>query len=222
MEFLPLDAGTIRRYVATGEPLDKAGAYGIQGYGALMVRRVEGCYFNVMGLPLALLGRALREVLGDGGRGGRGRDVMSATARFDALPFPFPTVAWRDDAVVLLDQTRLPGELVWRTCREVPELCAAIRELAVRGAPAIGIAAAYGLALAWSRAVEAGDSPPAALARLGEARAELAATRPTAVNLFWALARQARLAESAVAARGGAAGRCGRRCWRRRDAILAD
>ncbi len=72
VEFLPLDADTIRRYVATGEPLDKAGAYGIQGYGALMVRRVEGCYFNVMGLPLALLGRALREVLGDGGRGSAG------------------------------------------------------------------------------------------------------------------------------------------------------
>jgi septum formation protein len=72
VEFLPLDVETIRRYVATGEPLDKAGAYGIQGYGALMVRRVEGCYFNVMGLPLALLGRALREVLGDGGLGSAG------------------------------------------------------------------------------------------------------------------------------------------------------
>jgi len=47
---------------------DKAGAYGIQGYGALMVRGVRGCYFNVMGLPLALLGQALRETLGTGGR----------------------------------------------------------------------------------------------------------------------------------------------------------
>jgi MAF protein/D-tyrosyl-tRNA(Tyr) deacylase len=72
VEFLPLDAETIRRYVATGEPLDKAGAYGIQGYGALMVRRVEGCYFNVMGLPLALLGQALRAALGDGGHGSAG------------------------------------------------------------------------------------------------------------------------------------------------------
>jgi len=70
VEFLPLDADAIRRYVATGEPLDKAGAYGIQGFGALMVRRVEGCYLNVMGLPLALLGGALREVLGAGGAGG--------------------------------------------------------------------------------------------------------------------------------------------------------
>lgn len=63
VEFLPLDDAAIRRYVATGEPMDKAGAYGIQGFGALMIRGVEGCYFNVMGLPLALLGRALREVL---------------------------------------------------------------------------------------------------------------------------------------------------------------
>ena len=61
--FLPLAADAIARYVATGEPMDKAGAYGIQGFGALMVSGVEGCYFNVMGLPLALLGRALREVL---------------------------------------------------------------------------------------------------------------------------------------------------------------
>lgn len=66
VEFLPLAPESIAGYLATGEPFDKAGAYGIQGYGSLMVRRVEGCYFNVMGLPLALLGRALREVLAGG------------------------------------------------------------------------------------------------------------------------------------------------------------
>ena len=64
MEFLALDPAAIERYVATGEPMDKAGAYGIQGYGALMVREVAGCYFNVMGLPLARLGELLREILG--------------------------------------------------------------------------------------------------------------------------------------------------------------
>ena len=64
VEFLPLQPETIRRYVATGEPMDKAGAYGIQGYGAMMVRRIEGCYFNVMGLPLARLGDALRAAAG--------------------------------------------------------------------------------------------------------------------------------------------------------------
>lgn len=63
VEFLPIDRKAIDRYVATGEPMDKAGAYGIQGYGALMVREVVGCYFNVMGLPLARLGELLREVL---------------------------------------------------------------------------------------------------------------------------------------------------------------
>jgi septum formation protein len=62
VEFLPLDEDTIRKYVATGEPMDKAGAYGIQGYGAMMVRGVDGCYFNVMGLPLARLGGILRQV----------------------------------------------------------------------------------------------------------------------------------------------------------------
>ncbi len=63
VEFLPLTPAAIARYIATGEPMDKAGAYGIQGYGALMVRRVEGCYFNVMGLPLARLGQLLRQAL---------------------------------------------------------------------------------------------------------------------------------------------------------------
>ncbi|MFH1841817.1 MAG: Maf family protein [bacterium] len=65
VEFLPLSTADIERYCDTGEPYDKAGAYGIQGYGSLMVRRIDGCYFNVMGLPLALLGQALRHVLGE-------------------------------------------------------------------------------------------------------------------------------------------------------------
>ncbi len=63
VDFLPVDTTSIERYVATGEPMDKAGAYGIQGYGALMVQGVRGCYFNVMGLPLAKLGELLKDVL---------------------------------------------------------------------------------------------------------------------------------------------------------------
>ena len=57
--FRPLTAEEIEAYIATGEPMDKAGAYGIQGLGALLVERLEGDYFNVMGLPLCRLGRML-------------------------------------------------------------------------------------------------------------------------------------------------------------------
>jgi methylthioribose-1-phosphate isomerase len=91
---------------------------------------------------------------------------------------PHDIVRFEEDGprVVLLDQRRLPGERVELACTTVDELVDAIRDLAVRGAPAIGVAAAYGLALAAAR----GDDLDAA------ARA-LAASRPTAVNLAWAL-----------------------------------
>ena len=59
----PLDPAAVAGYVRSGEPMDKAGAYGIQGLGALMVAGVDGCYFNVMGLPLARLGAGLREIV---------------------------------------------------------------------------------------------------------------------------------------------------------------
>ena len=60
--FSRLSPQEIDLYVATGEPLDKAGAYGIQGYGGLLVDRIEGCYFNVMGLPLPRLRRLVHEL----------------------------------------------------------------------------------------------------------------------------------------------------------------
>lgn len=58
--FRPLSGEEMRRYIATGEPMDKAGAYGIQGVGALLISGIEGDYFNVMGLPVFKLGRALK------------------------------------------------------------------------------------------------------------------------------------------------------------------
>lgn len=63
VKFRNLGLEEIKAYVATGEPLDKAGAYGIQGYGSLLVERVEGCYFNVMGLPVSRLIHELRDSL---------------------------------------------------------------------------------------------------------------------------------------------------------------
>lgn len=62
VEFYPLDDREIIEYIATGEPLDKAGAYGIQGRGCVLVKRIEGDFFNVMGLPVARLKRVLERV----------------------------------------------------------------------------------------------------------------------------------------------------------------
>jgi len=62
VRFAPLSAEDIAEYVATGEPLDKAGAYAVQGIGGRLIERIDGCYFNVVGLPLARLGRMLSEL----------------------------------------------------------------------------------------------------------------------------------------------------------------
>jgi methylthioribose-1-phosphate isomerase len=101
-------------------------------------------------------------------------------------------VRWRGDRLVLLDQTRLPREEVELECGAWEDVAAAIRTLVVRGAPAIGVAAAFGVALA-ARASRA-DTFDALLADLEAAIKGLAATRPTAVNLFWALDRMRRVA----------------------------
>ena len=100
-----------------------------------------------------------------------------------------PTVAWEDGAVVMIDQRRLPGEEVFLRCRTHLEVAAAIKDMAIRGAPAIGVAAALGLALG----VRTTRSEGAALRReWSDMCAALAATRPTAVNLFWAIERMRR------------------------------
>ncbi|HET8578642.1 MAG TPA: S-methyl-5-thioribose-1-phosphate isomerase [Methylomirabilota bacterium] len=101
-------------------------------------------------------------------------------------------VRWRDDRLVLLDQTLLPVQKVEKTCDSWQAVAEAIRGLVVRGAPAIGVAAGFGVALA-ARQSRAKDVP-GLLADLEEAIKGLAATRPTAVNLFWALERMRRVA----------------------------
>lgn len=102
-------------------------------------------------------------------------------------PLAFTTVAWQGDRVTLLDQRRLPGEEVYLECRTWSEVAEAIRSLAVRGAPAIGVTAAFGVALA--AVLSRATAFPALQADLDTAIQGLGATRPTAVNLFWALER---------------------------------
>lgn len=102
------------------------------------------------------------------------------------------TLRFIDNRLHLIDQTRLPGRLEYVVCQEVTEVHDAIRRLVVRGAPAIGIAAAYGVCLASD---EGQYSKKAAL----EAADFLATSRPTAVNLFWALDRMRKvIGESAL------------------------
>ena len=115
------------------------------------------------------------------------------------------TVAWEDEAVVLIDQRRLPQEESYLRCRHPAEVAAAIRDMAVRGAPAIGVAAALGIALAARGTAAEGE----ALRReLDAVCAQMRATRPTAVNLFWAVERMRRRL-AAEEARGGDAVREG-------------
>ncbi|MCU0483378.1 MAG: S-methyl-5-thioribose-1-phosphate isomerase, partial [Chloroflexi bacterium] len=98
-----------------------------------------------------------------------------------------PAFRLEGDALVLLDQRRLPDEVVEVRCRTADDVALAMRDLVVRGAPALGQVAAYGLALAAGRAA---DSPPWARgAMVAGAAATLRAARPTAVNVGWALDR---------------------------------
>jgi len=100
------------------------------------------------------------------------------------------TIQWTAGGVVLIDQTRLPREQVFVTCRTYAEVAEAIRAMVVRGAPAIGVVAAMGVALG----VQAMPAPDDA--QLAGICDTLARTRPTAVNLFWAIDRMKRLWES--------------------------
>ena len=96
------------------------------------------------------------------------------------------TIAWEKDRIVILNQNRLPDEVLYESCGSVQEVAEAIRTLKVRGAPLIGVTAAFGLALGVAQyRGSSGDFSE----YYSDIRAELAATRPTAVNLFWALQR---------------------------------
>jgi methylthioribose-1-phosphate isomerase len=110
-----------------------------------------------------------------------------------ADPIP-PTVAWVDGRVRLIDQRELPGRLRFLDCATVDELCAAISTMAIRGAPALGAAGSYGVALATQR--RGGVAGVLAAAR--QAAERLVATRPTAVNLAWGVGRVLAAAEAAA------------------------
>ncbi|HEX5665017.1 MAG TPA: S-methyl-5-thioribose-1-phosphate isomerase [Xanthomonadaceae bacterium] len=104
-------------------------------------------------------------------------------ARYDRIR----PIRWTGDALELLDQRKLPFATEYLTCRNSDEVAVAIHALAVRGAPAIGIAAAWGVVLA-AREIDASE-PDQAAVQLEPALQRLNAARPTAVNLAWALAR---------------------------------
>jgi methylthioribose-1-phosphate isomerase len=115
-----------------------------------------------------------------------------------ARPVSIEPISWHDGRVRLLDQTRLPVEEVWLEIGDERDLADAIKQMRVRGAPLIGITAAYGVALAAAR-ITAADMP-GFLTELDQAIEMLGATRPTAVNLFWALRRMRAVARRAATA----------------------
>ncbi len=96
------------------------------------------------------------------------------------------TIEWTPEGVVMIDQTRLPRETVFVTCRTYREVADAIRNMIIRGAPAIGVAAAMGVALGALQSQDLERDMPVICETLAK-------TRPTAVNLFWAIDRMKRL-----------------------------
>ena len=100
--------------------------------------------------------------------------------------FMVETIQWTDEGVVMIDQTRLPREEVFVTCKDYKEVAEAIRSMVIRGAPAIGVAAAMGVAIG---VLKSDDLH----ADFDQICTTLARTRPTAVNLFWAIDRMKNL-----------------------------
>jgi len=109
-----------------------------------------------------------------------------------------PTIAWQDTDIVMIDQRKLPATEVYVTCRSVNEVAKAITTMVIRGAPAIGVCAAMGLALGAARSKATGTKQ--FTTEFQRNCDVLASTRPTAVNLFWAIERMKRsFSEGALA-----------------------
>ncbi len=109
-----------------------------------------------------------------------------------------PTIEWQPDAVVMIDQRKLPGQEVYVHCKTAAEVARAIKTMVIRGAPAIGVAAAMGLALGMKRSKAQGTKQFAV--EFNKLCDLMANTRPTAVNLFWAIDRMKRTFSAAVLA----------------------
>src|SRR5437868_13512073 len=101
-----------------------------------------------------------------------------------------PTIAREADAVVMIDQRKLPAHEVYVRCKTAAEVARAIKTMVIRGAPAIGVAAAMGIALGMGRSKALGTKQFAV--ELNKISDLMAGTRPTAVNLFWAIDRMKR------------------------------
>ena len=109
-----------------------------------------------------------------------------------------PTIDWQGDVIVMVDQRKLPAQEVYVRCRSAQEVARAIRTMVIRGAPAIGVAAAMGIALGMRKSTAKGTRQCAV--ELQKICDMMASTRPTAVNLFWAIDRMKRtFAEGAQA-----------------------
>ena len=98
-----------------------------------------------------------------------------------------PTIEWKDDAVVMIDQRKLPGAEIYVSCTTAQDVAKAIKTMVIRGAPAIGVAAAMGIALGMGRSKATGTKQFAT--EFQKTCDLMASTRPTAVNLFWAIDR---------------------------------
>src|SRR5207247_4132433 len=101
-----------------------------------------------------------------------------------------PTIVRDDDAIVMVDQRKLPAQEVYVRCKTAAEVARAIKTMVIRGAPAIGVAAAMGIAVGMRRSKATGTQKFAA--EFQNVCEMMAATRPTAVNLFWAIDRMKR------------------------------